>query len=159
MNSDIQNDVVKGLRELNQKGGIYSAAFDWMGSFQRSPSVTNMERLARELNISEAEARDLARELEEIGCGEVVLGRRQHKTRIVWEYSLRSMGNAAKGATKNLASSTEEQEDEAISVQGMIDHSFAVRPGYTVSFSLPTDVTAKEAERLATFIRSIPFSD
>lgn len=37
------------------------------------------------------------------------------------------------------------------------DHSFLLRPGLTITVSLPLNITKDEANRLAEFIRSVPF--
>jgi hypothetical protein len=38
-----------------------------------------------------------------------------------------------------------------------IVHSFNLRPDFKTEFSLPEDFTADEAERLAAFLRTLPF--
>ena len=40
-----------------------------------------------------------------------------------------------------------------------ITHTFQLRPAQRVTIKLPVDLTAKEAERLAGFIRQVPFSE
>lgn len=159
MVSDIENDdVVEGLRRLFQAGGIHAKVFNWMGSYERSPSETSIERLANELSVSEFEARDVARELEGVGCGRLLLGRKGNKTRMVWEYNFRTMVAAAKGTSKKLQAA-DADEVRRPSGGAFIEHQFAMRPDYIVTLTLPADITAKEADRFATFIRSIPFSD
>jgi len=39
------------------------------------------------------------------------------------------------------------------------DHTFNLRADLPVQFSLPIDLTAGEAERLATFIKALPLED
>lgn len=40
----------------------------------------------------------------------------------------------------------------------VLEHHFWVRPGYPIGLRLPADLTASEAERLASMIKSLPFS-
>lgn len=40
--------------------------------------------------------------------------------------------------------------------EGLLTHIYHLRPSLTVSIDLPSDITAKEAERLTLFIRSLP---
>ncbi|MFN8611409.1 MAG: hypothetical protein U0931_27940 [Vulcanimicrobiota bacterium] len=42
--------------------------------------------------------------------------------------------------------------------RGVLEHQLWVRPGYHIELVLPADLTAAEAERLATWARSLPFS-
>lgn len=41
--------------------------------------------------------------------------------------------------------------------EAVVTHHFVLRPGHAVAIALPQDLTAAEAERLAGFIRTIPF--
>ncbi len=42
--------------------------------------------------------------------------------------------------------------------RGVLEHQLWVRPGYHIELVLPADLTAAEAERLATWARSLPFA-
>ena len=42
--------------------------------------------------------------------------------------------------------------------KGMLEHQLWVRPGYRIELTLPADLSAAEAERLANWARSLPFS-
>lgn len=53
-----------------------------------------------------------------------------------------------------LTPSRENPDDKS----SLTDHSFALRPGLKVRFSLPSDLTAKEAQRLSSFLLTIPYT-
>jgi hypothetical protein len=88
-----------------------------------------------------------------------------------WLYSVRSLGAAAQGVTgqPEAIDLTEiedgEAEAENETLEGdfekwdWITHTFQLRPDQRVTIKLPVDLTAKEAERLAGFIRQVPFSE
>jgi len=42
--------------------------------------------------------------------------------------------------------------------KGMLEHQLWVRPGYRIELILPADLSSAEAERLASWARSLPFS-
>ena len=56
-------------------------------------------------------------------------------------------------ADKIEASRDTENEDEDDSVEGMIAHTFNLRPAMSISIDLPEDFTAAEAERLSHDLR------
>lgn len=42
--------------------------------------------------------------------------------------------------------------------RGVLEHQLWVRPGFHIELALPADLTVAEAERLATWARSLPFA-
>jgi hypothetical protein len=86
---------------------------------------------------------------------------------------VRSLGAAAQGITgqPEAIDLTEIEEIDDIEAEGenegpegnfeegwdWITHTFQLRPTERVTIKLPADLTAKEAERLAGFIRQVPF--
>jgi hypothetical protein len=160
---DIDSDVVKQIRKLYEKSEAAKAFFEWAADRQKDAAETRIERLEYMADLGHREAIELARTLSEIGCGEFVVGRRGAKSRVKWNYSLRSMGEAAKGEIaelKHVSSEAEQDddlEDEVEIEENAIRHTFQLRPDNTVTIDLPSDLSKKEAERLATFIQSLPF--
>ena len=53
------------------------------------------------------------KELEDISVGRFVLGRRNHKTRIVWNYSPMSIGEVAQGRDTTLEAINDDYQDVA----------------------------------------------
>jgi hypothetical protein len=50
--------------------------------------------------------------------------------------------------------------DEPVTAENLpasLRHEFQLRDGYKVAMDLPSDMTEKEAERLALFIKALPF--
>ena len=51
------------------------------------------------------------------------------------------------------------QQDGIEEPQSVLVHPFQLRPGLRITIKLPVDLTSKEAERLAGFIRQVPFDE
>jgi hypothetical protein len=97
--------------------------------------------------ISRLEVVEFLRKLQETGIGRFVVGRRGHPSRFEWldrpaaAQGLPSSNGAARGS----------------STESTIEHRFVLRPGLEIAIALPSDFSVGEAERLATFVRSLPF--
>ncbi len=90
----------------------------------------------------------LFRDLESIGCGRLVVGRRGHRSR--FRPGPHDLGRVARRALAGAPAA-----DRGSS---LITHSYRLRPDQSVELSLPRDLTAAEADRLASFVRTLPFS-
>lgn len=173
MNSRIESKLVKGLQQLYGSNPAARRLFDNFAARQKDRRVTPASRAAVLADTSHTEVVALLRELDELGAGEFKLGRRGSKTRIEWLYSQRSLGEVARGAAakpedieKVNPAELEESEGDITEADGVesdeqdeawIAHDFQLRPDLRVALRLPADLTLREAERLAGFIRQIPF--
>lgn len=166
MITHLPTDLVKELRRLYSTDEVAARFFDWAAGRQRDARETTIDHLTYLLRIGRREAMDLAKSLDKLGCGEFLVGRRGAKSRIKWQFSLRSMGDVAKGGADQLTKVTVEDQEDLESTEphkvggnGDIQHSYQLRSDCRLALSLPRDLTKKEAERLATFIQSLPFQD
>jgi len=172
MNNVLKTDLVAGLRGLYQKDEVARRLFDNLAGRQRDWRVTPASHAAFLAGASHGQIVTLFRKLDELGAGEFKIGRRGSKTRIEWLYGMRSLGAAAMGAagqpeaidpTQVEDIEAEAPDGEALEVEmgdgEWIAHSFQLRPDLRLSINLPVDLTAKEAERLAGFIRQLPFDE
>ncbi len=167
MITHLPTDLVKEIRRLHSTNETAARFFEWAAGRQRDARETTVDHLTYLLRIGRREALELAKSLDKLGCGEFLVGRRGAKSRIKWQFSLRSMGDVAKGGADQLTKvAVEDQEDlesmephEVGGENGDIQHSYQLRSDRRLMLSLPRDLTKKEAERLATFIQSLPFQD
>ena len=97
MTSDITKNVIAAIRQLYRSNSAAQALFDWTASRERDATATSIDRLSNRLGISRGEAVALARALEQAGCGLFVVGRRGQPSRIEWNFSCISLGQAATG--------------------------------------------------------------
>jgi hypothetical protein len=74
---------------------------------------------------------------------------------------MNSVGQAAAGKPVDvrqiLDDDINESADDQVTV-GMLDHDFRLLPETIVRFRLPGDLTEREANRFAEFIKALPFS-
>ena len=155
------------LRELYDSDSDARALFDLLASRQRNRVKTSVDRLQMALaNAGHDLARsDLIRimcNLEEAGCGRFVMGRWNHPSRFEWDLGLIGVSRAAAGETDDIEelrgteAEYEEEEEEEEEEEGL-SHHYVLRREFTVQIKLPSDFTGAEANRLAEFIKTLPF--
>jgi hypothetical protein len=169
MNADAKGLEAK-IKKLYNSTALARAFFKWAANRVNDATQTPLDRLEVVLQTGRRDVVALARSLDEIGCGKFIEGRRGARSRIQWHYSLRGLGLVATG-TKDAVEDVDEElvadegdraggEDSGIAPEGGgegIRHQFTLRPDVRVEFLLPKDLTSREAERLSSFIQSLPF--
>src|SRR5690349_6249108 len=105
--------------------------------------LSHLKRLRMEQGLTQAELAKRA------GCSEVMISRYENQRA---QPSARIM-DRLKSALGFLAS----EDSKGGGALRSIRHSFHLRPGVSVSFALPEDLTPGEADRLASFLKSLPF--
>jgi hypothetical protein len=98
----IDRRMVSGLRELYKRDPAAKRFFDWAARRTNDAAQTSIERLAWKAELDRREAIEFARILEDLGCGEFVVGRRGARSRVAWRHSLKSIGQAATGGAEEL---------------------------------------------------------
>ncbi len=167
---------LNAIRELYQENQEARVAFDHFATRKRNKRETSVNRLLAVLEADGADVsyggiRDFLRRLAELNCGVYMFGRRGKPSRLVWSVGLVSLGQAAAGQRSEVSElnggdaadedeETDEQESAGIR-PGSLDMriSYPLRPDLNVELILPKSLTTREAQRLAEFIRSLPFDD
>jgi hypothetical protein len=105
---------------------------------------------------------DLVKELKAFegrGFGRFIVGRRGKASR--FEPSKAATAAAPENGERAEASATtsyvEAESTEPVPM-GQILHRFNLRPNFEVEIRLPDDLSEREAERLAAYIRTLPFT-
>ncbi len=133
---------------------FFNKLLDHFASRVRDRKVIEVDRLEQLLpDVTRAEIIDVFRKLDELGFGRFVVGRRGASSRFEREVSLPSLGRAAAGRGAVIAAPDDPDDAE----DDLICHQYRLRPTFTAQIHLPADLTAKEAERLASFIQTLPF--
>jgi hypothetical protein len=165
----------------------FSAVVDYLSQRERDPrnAETKIGNLmthlaARGQQFEFAQLEGALKIFQEAGCGAYQRGRPLEQSRLEWDLSAREIaqevllriGNeipnvsvrndeSANGVEQPLETSrgaeTPNGVVRAANDRGTITHSYQLRPGYSVSVELPANFTTKEANRLADFIRTLPF--
>jgi hypothetical protein len=158
--------IIKRLRAANSSGWRANQDFfEWAISLKATPRETTYEDLQSVLKLNRNEMLGYAADIEAAGIGKRIVGRRKFKSRIRWIYTLRSVANAARGLSDTLEPVSDNNfpatagPNELISSTGRpdeADHVFQRRRDRRVTFRLPKDLTHKEADRLAAFLKTLP---
>lgn len=85
------------LQEVAQMSEVAKTIFDDLSKRSRFRDETNLVRYPSLLNLDQNETMAVFRELERLGVGSIVIGRRGKPTRFVWKYNLKDVANAAYG--------------------------------------------------------------
>jgi hypothetical protein len=175
-----KNVDVEGLRQLHQRDKCARALFNHLANRRNNASVTNVDRLLaiiignERTPVTRQELIHVLQQLEQLGCGRFIPGRHSKPSRFEWTVEITSVGKAAKGEAVAIPQSESIEVDEGDAdpsdinqiipdnvysrgSSARIAHSYRLRPEFSVSFELPADLSAKEATRLADFIRTLPF--
>lgn len=158
--------TVKKLRAANASGWRANQDFfEWANSMKSTPRETTYEELQSVLKMNRNEIRSYAADIERAQIGKRIFGRRKFKSRIRWIYTLQSVAAAARGLSDTLELVSDSnfpatpETNEPSSGAGRpdeADHVFQLRRDRRVTFRLPKDLTLKEAERLAAFVKTLP---
>lgn len=170
MNNMVDIEKVKQLQALSATNKVAEAFFELAAQRQKDKKEMTIRRAADVCHVEYWQMREVFQKLAEIGVGTYVTGRRGGKSRLRWLYSLSSVGRAARGELQSLVSLHDQDHGEAGEGEAPLseekvrqsnfskmDHSFTLRPDYVVQLALPTDFSSREAERVAAWIRTLPF--
>ena len=173
----------KGLKKLAKTLPAFFV-LRYLSSLQRSRSYHTAEYLLsiasngaieferEDLVPTYWEVLEVVKQLDALGLGTYLQGRKGHKTRIEWVDGacLAEIGRAAipeadeliaeldlrHGAT-SLEDGTHLRHESlgAMSMGPVIEHSYQLRPGIYLDFAVPQDLLQLEAQRLAAFVGSL----
>ena len=174
---------IAGLRNYAAADEPARACFELLSRRQRRRRELAVDVLMRDAGITRTAAVSIFRSLESLGCGKMVVGRRNGRTRFEWHFTMSSVGLVALGQSDFLdpmgrddpeegsetggsadgpasggfqaGSGNDGQRDQASVATGMLSYPFPLRNGVKASLILPEDLTVEEAERLGNFIRAL----
>ncbi len=166
MIQNIDAALSDNLKAIYRQNEAAKALLDTFASRKRDVAETTVHRAAQLAGVDYNEMLRALREIAEAGAGEFKVGRKGAKSRIEWEYGVRSLAAAARGEGRPVKLDLEELDDieeveavEDAEEEGDVVHEFLLRPGKKVRFILPSDLTQREAERLAGFVQALPFEN
>jgi hypothetical protein len=158
---------LRDLRRLYANDASARALLDHLASRERNWSSLTVDRIhanvvASGYPASRTDIVNAFRELEAFGCGTFKAGRRGWPSRFEWAVQMVDVGRAAAGKTERVdqisREDVEPEEEEAHPSEPSLQHTFRLRADYPVAFELPANISTAEAERLAAFIKTLPFS-
>ncbi len=154
---------VEQLQNLYSENPAAKVLFDHMAGRDRNQSETKVHRILLLLrnegqNISRGQIVQVLKRLEELGCGQFLVGRHGWPSRFVWSVGSLGASRAALGEGTQIQAVTQEGE-EATEQTEVLSHVFNLRPDMKVTIDLPSDLSHGEAERLAAFMKTLPMED
>jgi hypothetical protein len=117
MNRHIEGHTVDQVRAVYLEDDIAQRFFEWAAGRSYDAAETSIDRMAAMARADRWETIRLARRLDEIGCGKFVAGRKGWKSRMVWSFSLKSLGEAAQGKSTDLKELDPEVAEDAADQQ------------------------------------------
>jgi hypothetical protein len=139
------------------------AICDHLAGRSKNQYETKLHRIIHHLDFEgyefkHAEVIAALRKLEEVNLGKFVEGRRGWLSRFVWNVG--SLNVAALATDGESALIDLDMEDEFLTeCDDLIEHTFVLRPDLSVTFELPSNLSAQEADRLSAFLQSLPFGE
>ena len=140
---------------------------DYLAARKKNSAKTDVDRLEQVLrqeghSVARKDIISVLKRLEDLHCGQFVVGRRGQPSRFEWAVQMSDLGSAARGEQRAVrAFDAEESEldeaDVAKPSDDLLLHTYMLRPNVVTTLSLPKDLTEKEAVRLAEFIKTLPF--
>ena len=175
----------KGLKKLAKS---FPAFFilRYFGTLQRSRSLHTVEYLhtiassgalefeREDLVPAYGDVLEVVKQLDGLGLGTYIQGRKGHKTRIEWVDGtcLSKIGEVAVPEVEALIAELDlrtgaaelssvkhgthlRSEQLALNIAPVIEHSYQLRPGLYLEFAVPQDLSQLEAQRLAAFVGTL----
>ena len=136
--------------------------FDHMASRERNQRETKVDRLLKLLEAanyrpSRGDLIALFKDLVDISCGQFVAGRHGWPSRFIWDVDTLSVSRYVVGETPEVGAIQSLKEN--FIERDLIKHAFNLRTDLQICFELPVDLTEKEAERLAGFLKTLPMDE
>jgi hypothetical protein len=164
-------EELKSLYLTKQVAKAILDAFAARKNNAKSLTVDRIMTLASESGrvFSRGEVIEVLKKLDDLQFGSFLNGRRGQPTRMNWNVRIVSLGKAAAGESVQIEKLQANDVDleagdnvgiaEEAHCEDSMDVSFPLRSDFDVSLSLPKNLSAKEAARLANFIQLLVFED
>lgn len=162
----------KRLRQLAGGNTAYADVFAFLAGLKNKHRRTDIQSVARLSRVPLTEAVGLFRELDEIGAGKFVLGRRGYPTRFMWDWRhvpSHALASIALGQAQpedfakqdDASAEVDEPQDlldeDTVEPETILErtHRFHLREDYEARLVTPLDITAKEIAELARWVSTL----
>lgn len=147
------------ILEIAGQNDVNRSFFELLSRRHRNAAITTVEQAMEWTKGERREVVDLFKQLDETSIGTFVIGRRGAQSRFEWAVRLTDVGYAYAGEIEEIEpASQDDLQDETI-LDEHVEHEYRLRPNLKVILSLPSNLTKREAERLSSFIATLPFDD
>lgn len=167
-NPKIHSVDIARLKRLYNENNSVKEFLDYVASRKNNSRQTTVDRAVYKLNdggtrLSRRDVINVMQELDKLGYGQFKTGRRGQPSRFEWGVNMISVGKASRGEEAVITPlsldeirATDESDDVPA---GKIRHFYQLRSDTNIALELPADLTANEAGRLASFIKTLPFEE
>lgn len=158
-----------GVKNLVDSSDVAKDFFESLAARVKNYRITTVEQAMRSTKAGRKEVVDLFKQMTELNLGSFIVGRRTGVSRFEWSVRMVDIAKAGLGELEiddiepledeelEDLEAEEEAEDADAESEGLVRHSFALRPrSAPVVFALPEDLTEHEAQRLSRFMLSLP---
>lgn len=159
--SEIKKNVGKELRKLCEADADVAAVCEVLRSYQRGRWETSTTRICVHLmnaghDLKRSQVTAAFKKLQSLGLGTFVTGRKGWESRFVFAERVTVIARLLAGEEIDVIEHDLKEEDAQVFPE-FIEHSFALRPDFTLNIELPGDLTEFEAKRLAQFFGCLAF--
>jgi len=148
------NEKIMSLQGLYESNETARSLLDNFAERERSSKKTSVDRAEAVTGEDYYSIVSLFKELESIGVGKFVVGRKGHESRMIWSYDIISIGQAARSDDSELESvpnDAEEDDGKADSIQ-MQEHQFYLRQDLKLELFLPVDFNSTDAHKMKAWL-------
>jgi hypothetical protein len=159
--SEIKKNVGEELRKLCESDEDVAAVCEVLRTYQRGRWETTTARICFHLidagyDLKRSQVTAAFKRLQGLGLGTFVAGRRGGESRFVFAERVTVIARLLAGEEIDVIEHDLTGEDTQVFPE-TIEHSFNLRPDFTLSVELPSDLTEFEAKRLAQFFGCLAF--
>lgn len=150
-------DISGQLKALYARDSAGRKICDYLTTYSRNRTAIGVDNFAWNLKLPAEEVKRVFQELQNLGLGRYVMGRR-----FEWSLPLTVVARVATGTSNDPLHVDESENRVGAADNGasneVIRHAYNLRPDYVATIVLPASLTVSEANRLADFIRTLPFT-
>ena len=160
--TEMNKNVGKELRKLCETDAEVAAVCEVLRSYQRGRWEATTTRICIHLlnagyDLKRSQVTAAFKKLQGLGLGTFITGRKGWESRFVFAERVTVIARLLAGEEIDVIEHELEEED-AQAFPESIEHSFNLRPDFTLSVELPGDLTEFEAKRLAQFFGCLAFT-
>ena len=155
--------ISEKLKRLYASDAAFKAVSDDFASREKNSWFSTVERVCQRTGLVRGEVVRCFKLLQELDStpagriGEFIVGRRGQQSRFEWSKSSLSVGRVAAGEPSDIEERPADDGEEVESDDGaLVEHRYRLRADLEIKFELPPDLSQREAERLADFVKTLP---
>lgn len=150
------------LRKFVLNDYVATKIFAYFSTRQRGQPETIANKISDQIESEYSEVISTFKSLTDLEVGSFIVGRKGSPSRFKWYYNVVELAKEL-STDPDVAQEfkgvlgIEDREPETDSDSSSIEHEFVLRADFKVNLRLPLDLSSGEADRLAGWVKSLPF--